>query len=144
LQKAGFTYNPESQHLFICLVSGNDSIKNQVLYNIGVFNFTRFLLKDFDLQVRALSDSLHAVAVSGLVSLDEAVWYQNNLLSDAQFKQALQGVSYKAFVISTENFRAIFDKESVLKYLEFYRENQLKLEESDIISELKQSAGFVE
>lgn len=144
IQKAGFTYDPQSEHLFVCLISGNDSIKNQVLYNVGVFNFTRFLLKDYDLQVRTLNDSLHAVGVAGLVSLDEAVWYQNNLLSDAQFRQALAGVSYKAFVISTQNYRTIFDKESVLKYLEFYRENQLKLEESAIINELKQSSGFVE
>jgi hypothetical protein len=32
----------------------------------------------------------------------------------------------------------------MLKYLEFYRENQLELEESEVISELKQSSGFVE
>lgn len=144
LQKAGFTYNPESEHLFICLVSGSDSIKNQVLYSVGTFNFTRFLLKDFDLHVRQLEDSLFAVAVSGLVSLDEAVWYQNNLLSDGLFRQTLKEVSYKAFVISTDNYRSIFDKESVLKYLEFYRENQLEIEESEVISELKQSSGFVE
>lgn len=144
LQKAGFTYHPESEHLFICLVTGSDSIKNQVLYSVGAFNFTRFMLKDFDLHVRQLEDSLFAVAVSGLVSLDEAVWYQNNLLSDGLFRQTLKEVSYKAFVISTDNYRSIFDKESVLKYLEFYRENQLEIEESEVISELKQSSGFVE
>lgn len=144
LQKAGFTYNPESEHLFICLVAGGDSIKNEVLYQIGVFNFTRFLLKDYDLQVRQLNDSLHAIGVLGLTHLNEAVWYQTNLLSDKVFKETLQHISYKAFVISTENYRSIFDKESVLKYLDFYRENQLKLEESDVISELNKSAGFVE
>lgn len=144
LEKAGFSYDPEGEHLFICLVSGNDSIKNQVLYSVGTFNFTRFMLKDFDLHVRQLNDSLHAVAVAGLVSLDEAVWYQNNILSDGMFRGVLKDVSYKAFVISTENYRSIFDKESVLKYLEFYRENQLELEESEVISELKQSSGFVE
>lgn len=143
LQKAGFTYQPESEHLFICAVSGNDSIKNEVLYTIATFNFTRFLLKDFDLNVRQLNDSLHAVAVSGLTNLDEAVWYQNNLMSDALVRTTLQGASYKAFVISTDNFRSIFDKESMLKYIEFYRENQLKIDESDIINELKQNTGFV-
>lgn len=144
LQKAGFTYNPESEHLFICAVSGNDSIKNEVLYAIGMFNFTRFLLKDFDLNVRQLNDSLYAVGVSGLVSLDEAIWYQNNLMSDEQLRATMQGISYKAFVISEDNFKSIFDKESMLKYLEFYRENQLKIEESDIISKIEASAGFVE
>lgn len=144
IQKAGFTYNPDSEHLFICLVSGSDSTKNEVLYQIGMFNFTRFLLKDYDLQVRQLNDSLHAIGVIGLAHLNEAIWYQNNLLSDKFFREVLKDISYKAFVISTENYRSIFDKESVLKYLEFYRENQLKLEESDVISELNKSAGFVE
>ena len=144
LQKAGFTYNPESEHLFVCAVSANDSVKNEVLYAIGVFNFTRFLLKDFDLNVRQLNDSLYAVGVSGLVSLDESLWYQNNLLGDPNVRKVLSNTSYKAFVISVDNFKSIFDKESMLKYLEFYRENQLELEESEVISELKQSSGFVE
>ena len=144
LQKAGFTYNPESEHLFVCAVSATDSVKNEVLYAIGVFNFTRFLLKDFDLNVRQLNDSLYAVGVSGLVSLDEALWYQNNLLADQNVRKVLSNTSYKAFVISVDNFKSIFDKESMLKYLEFYRENQLELEESEVISELKQSSGFVE
>ena len=87
---------------------------------------------------------MYAVGVSGLVSLDEAVWYQNNLMSDEQLRATMQGISYKAFVISEDNFKSIFDKESMLKYLEFYRENQLKIEESDIISKIEASAGFVE
>ncbi len=143
LQKAGFTYEPDSEHMFICAVAGNDSTKNEVLYAIATFNFTRFLLKDFDLNIRQLNDSLHAVAVSGLTNLDEAIWYQNNLMNDAFVRTTLQDVSYKAFVISNDNFRSIFDKESMLKYIDFYRENQLKIDESELINELKQNTGFV-
>ena len=72
------------------------------------------------------------------------MWYQNNLLADQNVRKVLSNTSYKAFVISVDNFKSIFDKESMLKYLEFYRENQLELEESEVISELKQSSGFVE
>ena len=140
IQKAGFSYDPESPHIFICIVEGEEDAKNRVLYSIAQFNFSRFLIKDFDLSVRKLDDGGFAIAVKGLMHLKEANWYQNMLLSDASIVSILNEIEHKAFVISEDNFIKIFDKESVQKYLDFVNQNQLEVTDSE---EIEKEIGFV-
>lgn len=140
IQKAGFSYDPESAHIFICIVEGEEDVKNKVLYSIAQFNFSRFLIKDFDLSVRKLDDGGFAIAVKGLMHLKEANWYQNMILTDANISSVLSEVEYKAFVISEDNFIKIFDKESVQKYLDFVNQNQLEVTDSE---EIEKEIGFV-
>lgn len=143
IKKAGFQYNPEDSHSFIMIIEGTLKQKNQVVFEVASYNFTRFMIKDFDLDVRTLNDSVYSISVGGLENLDEAIWYQNALLSDPQVLSSLQNVKYKAFAVSDDNYRSIFDKESVEKYLEFYQQNKLEIKEPDKIKELEQSSGFV-
>ncbi len=140
IQKAGFSYDPESAHIFICIVEGEEDVKNRVLYSIAQFNFSRFLIKDFDLAVRKLDDGGYAIAVKGLMHLKEANWYQNMILTDASIASVLAEVEHKAFVISEDNFIKIFDKESVQKYLDFINQNQLEVTDSE---EIEKEIGFV-
>lgn len=140
IQKAGFSYDPESAHIFICIVDGEEDAKNKVLYAIAHFNFSRFLIKDFDLAVRKLDDGGYAIAVKGLMHLKEANWYQNMILTDANIASVLAEVQHKAFVISEDNFIKIFDKESVQKYLDFVNQNQLEVTDSE---EIEKEIGFV-
>ena len=48
-----------------------------MVFEIASYNFTRFMIKDFDMQVRKLDEKLYAIAVMGLENLAEAAWYQN-------------------------------------------------------------------
>lgn len=143
IQKAGFEYNPEDQHLFIIVISGAEKQKNEVLFALAQYNFTRFMIKDFDFKVKELSKEMYAVGVTPLSSLDEAVWYQNSVLADETVKASLTGVNYQAFVISNDNFIKVFDKESLIKYIDFYMDNNLVVKEADVIEHLEQESGFV-
>ncbi len=140
IQKAGFSYDPESAHLFICIVEAEEEAKNRVLYSIAQFNFSRFLIKDFDLAVRKLDDGGYAIAVKGLMHLKEANWYQNMILTDANISSVLAEIQHKAFVISEDNFIKIFDKESIQKYLDFVNQNQLEVTDSE---QIEKEIGFV-
>lgn len=143
IQRAGFEYNPNDSHLFILVIEGDENQKNRALYAMASYNFTRFMIKDFDFKVKELEDSLYAISVYPLSSLDEAVWYQNSLLDDGGVKAALDGVAYQAFVISSDNYIKVFDKESMLKYIEFYRSNNLQVKESEVIRQMEEESGYV-
>lgn len=140
IQKAGFSYNPDNAHMFICFVDGEEVDKNKVLYSIAQFNFSRFLIKDFDISVRELDDAGYAIAVKGLLHLKEAVWYQDMILSDNRIASILNELEHKTFVISEDNYIKIFDKESVQKYLDFVEQNQLEVTNSE---EIEKEIGFV-
>ena len=143
IERAGFEYNPEDSHLFIISINGTEQQKNAVLFAIADYNFSRFMIKDFDFKVKTLEDDLFAISVFPLSSLNEAVWYQNSVLADPGVAEALKGVKYHSFVISSDNFIKVFDRESMLRYLDFYISNNLQVKESDVIQQLEEDSGFV-
>lgn len=143
IERAGFEYNPEDSHLFIISINGTEQQKNAVLFAMAEYNFTRFMIKDFDFKVKTLEDDLFAISVFPLSSLNEAVWYQNSVLADPGVAEALKGVKYHAFVISSDNFIKVFDRESMLRYIDFYLDHNLQVKESDVIQQLEENSGFV-
>ena len=106
-------------------------------------NFTRFLIKELDIQVKELDDVSVAIAISGLDNLSEAIWYQKTLLADSTVTKQLQKTDYKGFVISEYNFSSVTNTESLERYFEFYRTNNLQITEPNTIKQLEQESGFV-
>lgn len=143
IQRAGFVYDPADRHTFIIMASCTEEQKNMILFAVATYNFSRFLIKDYDLQVRPLGDDMYAVVVAGMENLDEAVWYQNSLMSDSELNKTLSGLEYKAFPISDVNLRSVIDRETAEKYVEFYQSNNLKIDESETINKIEEEAGFV-
>lgn len=143
LQRAGFEYDPTDQHSFIIVIFGTEQQKNAVLFAMAQYNFTRFMIKDYDFNMKKLNDDVYAVSVSPMSSLDEAVWYMNTVLQDPGVAEQLNGIEYKAFVISDDNFVKVFDMESLVKYMEFYQNNNLVVKESDVIKKIEEESGFV-
>lgn len=143
IQRAGFEYNPDDSHSFIIVVEGSAEQKNKVLFALAQYNFTRFMIKDYDFKVKALEDSVFAIGVTPMASLDEAVWYQNQVLQDDGVKASLHDVAYRAFVISNSNYIKVYDKESMIKYIDFYMDNNLKVEESEVLRKLEEESGYI-
>ena len=101
------------------------------------------MIKDFDMQVRKLDEKLYAIAVMGLENLAEAAWYQKSVLGNNSIQETLKGINYKGFVISEANFKGVFDKETLQKYLQFYINNNLEVKEPDVVKKLEEESGFV-
>ena len=143
IAKAGFKYEPETKHIFVLLIQGSEDEKNSMVFEIASYNFTRFMIKDFDMQVRKLDEKLYAIAVMGLENLAEAAWYQKSVLGNNSIQETLKGINYKGFVISEANFKGVFDKETLQKYLQFYINNNLEVKEPDVVKKLEEESGFV-
>ena len=55
-----------------------------MLYDIAVYNFNKFMVKDFDFDIRKVGNK-ELIIVSGMESLEEAKWYKNIILTDKRF-----------------------------------------------------------
>jgi tetratricopeptide (TPR) repeat protein len=143
IAKAGFTYEPNDSHLFVLVVETDLLTQNALVFDIASYNFTRFLIKELDIQVKEIDEKTTAIAISGLDNLSEAVWYQKTLLADNAVTKQLQKVNYKGFVISSYNYSSVTNTESLERYFEFYSTNNLQITEPIIIKQLEQQSGFV-
>ena len=82
------TYHPDSVN------------ENQLLYDLAKYNFTNFLVRNFEINIDAV-DEIHRMIVSGFLSYDEALQYARML-----YKNPLMGVRLKGtkpIIISESN-----------------------------------------
>lgn len=65
---------------------------NQLLYEVALFNFSQFLIRDFDLQKMPVLGEGCALRVSGFQDMDEAEWWVGLVRKNAEMQAALIGV----------------------------------------------------
>ena len=84
-QSDSLSISTGERHDIIFVPKTNDKkILNTMLYDIAVYNFNKFMVKDFDFDIRKVGNK-ELIIVSGMESLEEAKWYKNIILTDKRF-----------------------------------------------------------
>ena len=93
----------------LLLVMENDEPKaNQLLYEVALFNFSQFMIKDFDLKLLPTFEAnTSALQIAGFEKMDEAEWYINLLQKNATILQFLQANNVQVVAITEENFKLL-------------------------------------
>lgn len=93
----------------VLLVMENDEQKaNQLLYEVALFNFSQFMIKDFDLKLLPTFEAnTSALQIAGFEKMDEAEWYINLLQKNATILQFLQANNVQVVAITEENFKLL-------------------------------------
>ena len=103
----------------VLLVMENDEQKtNQLLYEVALFNFSQFMIKDFDLKLLPTFEAnTSALQIAGFEKMDEAEWYINLLQKNATILQFLQANNVQVVAITEENFKLLNTHFSFQDYL---------------------------
>ena len=103
----------------VLLVMENDEQKaNQLLYEVALFNFSQFMIKDFDLKLLPTFEAnASALQIAGFEKMDEAEWYINLLQKNATILQFLQANNVQVVAITEENFKLLNTHFSLQDYL---------------------------
>ena len=103
----------------VLLVMENDEPKtNQLLYEVALFNFSQFMIKDFDLKLLPTFEATtSALQIAGFEKMDEAEWYINLLQKNATILQLLQANNVQVVAITEENFKLLNTHFSLQDYL---------------------------
>lgn len=114
-----FSTEKKSKHRLMLVGDNNLAISNKLLYNVASFNFSRFMIKDFELVVNKL-DSLHsALSVTNFESHEEADWYEKTLATDYALSQLIKDSQIRPVIISEANFALIRTSLTLDDYLAF-------------------------
>ena len=103
----------------VLLVMENDEPKsNQLLYEVALFNFSQFMIKDFDLKLLPTFEAnTSALQIAGFEKMDEAEWYINLLQKNATILQFMQANNVQVVAITEENFKLLNTHFSLQDYL---------------------------
>lgn len=116
------TFDPtrNTPAMLLLVINQDEQQLNQLLYDIALFNFSQFMIKDFDLKQEFLfAKDQSAVIVSGFEKLDEAEWYHNLLTKNAEISQKLIANNAQVISITQTNFEILSQHFTLADYLEW-------------------------
>lgn len=105
-----------------------DINENQLLYNMARYNFTNFLVRNFDIQLDE-DHGLRRMLISGFLSYDEALQYARQLYDNETMKEQIKDC--RSIIISESNLPLLGTAFSYDDYLKFYEERFIPLKISD-------------
>ena len=82
--------------VLLILPSAEEEALNELLYEVALFNFSQFLIRDFELQKMPVFGEGCALRVSGFTDLDEAEWWMDLIRKNAEMQTVLQNIQLKA------------------------------------------------
>ena len=80
----------------LILPTNDEQALNDLQYEIALFNFSQFLIRDFDLQKMPVWGETAALRISGFTDLDEAEWWVGLLQQNTDMQSVLQDIQIKA------------------------------------------------
>ena len=103
--------------LFILAYEPDSVNENQLLFELARYNFTNFMVRNFDLQIEQ-EGLLHRMVVSGFMNYDEALQYARKLYAAESLATLLQPC--QSLVVSQHNLALIGTRFSYDDYAKFY------------------------
>lgn len=111
----------------LIVINQNEQDLNDLLFQVALFNFSQFLIKDFDLkQVPMFTLSKSALQISGMDSYDEALWYKNTILANTELSALFKKLDAQIVCITDENLTLLNQGYTLEQYRVFQQENHLE------------------
>jgi len=133
-----FSYEEDLLHYFVIAYPRKDEEKidiNRLKFDIANYNIDHYTKVDYDIETDILNDELNFVVVRAMQNKENALIYHGAIIRRAPVFQALQGVEYLNFVISSTNFRAVKSEKSIADYLKFFVKNYSRFIRSNFTDE---------
>ena len=81
--------------VMLILPKADEQALNNLQYEVALFNFSQFLIRDFDLQKMPVFGEGCALRVSGFADMDEAEWWIDLLQKNADMQAQLEGITIR-------------------------------------------------
>ena len=82
--------------VLLIMAEADEDALNNLLYEVALFNFSQFLIRDFDLQKMPVWGEGCALRISGFADMDEAEWWIGLVEKNAEMEPVLTGIQIKA------------------------------------------------
>lgn len=118
-----FSTEKESKHRLLLITSADKEGMNKLLFNVAAYNFTRFMVKDFDLVVNQIDSLNSSLSVTNFDSYDEALWYLSSVSTDPDLRTLFDSFNTQKLIISEENYALLRTVFTLEDYQLFHQKN---------------------
>ncbi len=121
-----FSSDKQTKHRVLFITSDSIQALYNLQYQIASYNFSRFMIKDFDLVINRIDSTQQALSVTNFESYNEAQWYLSSIESDSIISSLIRKFNIESVIISEDNFgllRSTFKLNDYLAFLKNQKEN---------------------
>ena len=111
--------------VFVLAYPTNSLDENQLLFEIARYNFTSYMVRNFDIEIQE-KQGITMMCVKGFLSYDEVHSYAQTLYADKHMNTRLEGI--RTLLISEDNLKMIGNEFSFDDYKAFYEETFAPME----------------
>ena len=118
-----FNNDRNTTSLVMLVMPQNEQQMNQLLYDIALFNFSQFMIRDFDIkQLPTFAADLSALQISGFEKMDDAEWYYNMLTKHSDLQSSLVEKGVQIICITQTNADMLGTQLTLQDYLEWQKQ----------------------
>ena len=117
LKNATFSTEKKTLHYLLLIPRNEDVNLNALLYDLAAFNFTKFMIKDYDLAKRSVG-GLTYISIS-TESYEETEWYERTMLAEPTLQGRITLDQVERVIISDENLKLIEQGKTWEEYKEW-------------------------
>jgi len=120
-----FSTETNTSSYVLLLMPEADEIKlNKLLYEVALFNFSQFLIRDFDLFKMPVYLEGCALRIEGFENFGETEWFMDLMSNNAELSLFLREMQVKPVGITEDNYKLIPSKFSMEDYELFLQNNK--------------------
>jgi len=123
-----FSAERNANFMFILAYQEQSLNDNQLLYELARYNFTNFMVRNFDITIDKLN-GVCRMEVRGFLNYDEVLQYARQLYQEKKMTERLKGI--RRFIISEDNLKMIGTRFSYEDYENFYDKTFAPMKISD-------------
>jgi tetratricopeptide (TPR) repeat protein len=115
----GFNQDKKTIHRVLLISAEPEESLYELQFQLAVFNFSRFLLKDFELNITKIDDSRNMISVFEFEDFTDAAWYLETIAEDEEIVRLMKKLKTFPLVISDHNYaltRSGFTLDDYLMY----------------------------
>lgn len=128
-----FQFEPVADHFIILIVNSEADI-NRLFFNLADYNFSRFILGDYEIDMKSLPDGQRVVTVGRFANNREAMDYFFALRENASLFKVENMADPSIFAGSESNLTLLLSSGDVNGYRNFFSQNYLSGSGGTIIS----------
>lgn len=113
-----------TSYILLLLPEADEAKLNKLLYEVALFNFSQFLIRDFDLFKMPVYLEGCALRIEGFENLGETAWFMDLMSKNVELSLTLREMQVKPVGITEDNYKLIPGTFSLEEYELFLQNNK--------------------
>jgi len=118
-----YKFERSAPHFYVVAVKRLDADLNRMKFEIEKYNLENFEVIEFNVSVADLDKDVRIITVKTINGKESALNYLEAIKDNQKVFGMLNSADYEQFVISSDNFTALFEDKNLSKYRFFYKKN---------------------